>query len=904
MIVKSTKIISERLLSFLTSKTILLALMLVFVVSANAQYGPSDDADGDGVINSIDEDDDNDGILDTIENAGSVPILSGFELLYSANSTSSLPTGSRAIVRNALTFSGVSYHAIVEITGTGGLANPGKGTPGTVIITSGNNLALKDVIPANNPYFTYTLKFVSSVGFVDANYQNSNPITGTTIPKVTVILADIDGSTSSSSPYGEPAGYKSSSDITSVTAGSLLTYVDPITSPLGGFEFGTTGKGGPGATAYVYYRPVGLSATTGAPAKGSNDQTNWITIEYSSFTIGEYVYGDTGPGGDNRGEGGPSMFMGNIDFTDVDNDGIDNSFDLDSDGDGCSDSNEAYGNATLADAGKQYGMNASPVGTVAPIRLDDDSGFDPLDGRVLAASYAPGTAEYKPAVTLTSVVAPVDVDLAAGVTTATFTTSAIGASGSQTYAWEQKLFGSSAWTTIVNGTVNGVTYTIDSFTPWELGITGITSALNNSDIRVVMTDAVGYVCGPITSASAKLKLANPGPVAKNDVLTIDEDTTGTINVVTNTLGADTDADGVNAATVDLDPSTPAVEDKTFVVVGQGAYAVDGSGVVTFVPVLNYNGTATPISYTVKDNLGSVSNTVTLTITVRPMNDAPVAVNDDAATSTPNGTSVIIQVANNDSDPIDGGTINVATIDLNTTTAGRQNTFTVVGQGTYTANADGTVTFNPLPGFAGATTPISYTIQDNDVPASTSNIATISGITVDPCDLVIGTSDCDGDGLTNAEEPGIGTDPTNPDTDGDGVIDGTEVEDGTDPLDPCNSNQAHATLPKSGDFLTASCDIIIYNGVSPLSDNENSVFRIENIEKYPDNKLEIYNRWGVVVYDATGYGIGDKFFRGQSEGRSTVSASGQLPEDTYFYALKYVDANGDSKERSGYLYITR
>lgn len=43
-------------------------------------------------------------------------------------------------------------------------------------------------------------------------------------------------------------------------------------------------------------------------------------------------------------------------------------------------------------------------------------------------------------------------------------------------------------------------------------------------------------------------------------------------------------------------------------------------------------------------------------------------------------------------------------------------------------------------------------------------------------------DADGDGLTDAEEAVLGTDPHNPDTDGDGLLDGEEVDDAaTDPL---------------------------------------------------------------------------------------------------------------------------
>ena len=46
----------------------------------------------------------------------------------------------------------------------------------------------------------------------------------------------------------------------------------------------------------------------------------------------------------------------------------------------------------------------------------------------------------------------------------------------------------------------------------------------------------------------------------------------------------------------------------------------------------------------------------------------------------------------------------------------------------------------------------------------------------------GDSDTDGDGLTDAEESALGTDPTASDSDSDGWDDGVEVETGTDPLD--------------------------------------------------------------------------------------------------------------------------
>lgn len=101
------------------------------------------------------------------------------------------------------------------------------------------------------------------------------------------------------------------------------------------------------------------------------------------------------------------------------------------------------------------------------------------------------------------------------------------------------------------------------------------------------------------------------------------------------------------------------------------------------------------------------------------------------------------------------------------------------------------------------------------------------------------------------------------------------------------------------------DLEIFNAVNPEDFLGNDYFKIVGINQYPDNRVRIYNRWGVLVYDTTGYDEGMNVFRGISEGRSTIKQGEELPVGTYFYVLDYViPATKENKSVQGYLYLNR
>ncbi|MFA9192738.1 gliding motility-associated C-terminal domain-containing protein, partial [Flavobacterium sp. FZUC8N2.13] len=145
--------------------------------------------------------------------------------------------------------------------------------------------------------------------------------------------------------------------------------------------------------------------------------------------------------------------------------------------------------------------------------------------------------------------------------------------------------------------------------------------------------------------------------------------------------------------------------------------------------------------------------------------------------------------------------------------------------------------------------------------------------------------------------------------GNETISNTATADGLSPTDVPVRNSDTVVIDRA--FVLGCGSIVVHNAFTPNNDGTNEVFKIDNIEDtlcYPENSVEIYNRWGVLVYETKGYNNDDKAFKGFSEGRVTVDKSAGLPTGTYFYILNYtaVGLQGEMipKTAQGYLYLTR
>ncbi|MBE3704179.1 tandem-95 repeat protein, partial [Vibrio parahaemolyticus] len=184
----------------------------------------------------------------------------------------------------------------------------------------------------------------------------------------------------------------------------------------------------------------------------------------------------------------------------------------------------------------------------------------------------------------------------------------------------------------------------------------------------------------VVSGSANLDILpiNDAPNAKNDVITTEEDTAVTIDVLVNDSDVEGDVLSIQSASV---PSEQGSVD-----------IVDGK--LVFTPAENFNGEAT-ITYIVTD--GDLTDEANVTVTVTPVNDSPVAVDDTV--STQEDTVVTIDVLTNDTD-VDGDKLSIESASV----PKEQGTVEVV---------DGKLVFTPAENFNGDAE-ITYTVTDGEL----------------------------------------------------------------------------------------------------------------------------------------------------------------------------------------------
>ena len=244
--------------------------------------------------------------------------------------------------------------------------------------------------------------------------------------------------------------------------------------------------------------------------------------------------------------------------------------------------------------------------------------------------------------------------------------------------------------------LTGVSIPNDPAAPWTIGGHPAAGPYGQHYYEGLIDEVGFYQRGLSTTEVQSLynQPTNTTPIANNNAWSVNENQV--LNVpAAGVLANDVDTTGGNAMTAALvaGPS-------------HGNVTLNSDGSFTYTPAANYSGSD---SYTYKANDGTVdSNVATVNITVIPVNNPPVAVDNAYGTAEDTVLTVATPgILANDSD-----------VDLNPLTS-----ILVTGpsHGTLTQNTDGSFTYTPAANYNG---PDSYTYKANDGTVD-SNVATVN-----------------------------------------------------------------------------------------------------------------------------------------------------------------------------------
>ncbi|MDB5012618.1 MAG: hypothetical protein JWQ25_820, partial [Daejeonella sp.] len=98
------------------------------------------------------------------------------------------------------------------------------------------------------------------------------------------------------------------------------------------------------------------------------------------------------------------------------------------------------------------------------------------------------------------------------------------------------------------------------------------------------------------------------------------------------------------------------------------------------------------------------------------------------------------------------------------------------------------------------------------------------------------------------------------------------------------------------------EITIVKHVSPNADGQGNDFLfIQNIELYPENEIQVYNRWGILVYETKNYDNDQQAFKGVSNRNGNNET---LVDGVYYYLFKYKDDDGLERNFKNYFILKR
>jgi gliding motility-associated-like protein len=397
------------------------------------------------------------------------------------------------------------------------------------------------------------------------------------------------------------------------------------------------------------------------------------------------------------------------------------------------------------------------------------------------------------------------------------------------------------------------------------------------------------------------------------------------NLFTNAAGTTPYTAGTSASTVYVLPTT--VAPLTYVATStNGATNCTKTATITLsdavAPVvvtrpvtlqLNAAGTATLTAAQVDNGSSDNCSIATLTVSPTSFTCANVGANTVTLTATDaSGNTSSLTAVVTVQDQV-GPTVVTRPLTVLLNAAGTASiTAAQINNGSTDTCGISSVTVSPSTFTCSNLGPNTVTLTVTDVNGNVSTGTAIVTVTVDFS--VTGDNDLDGspdncdpdddnDGVLDSNDNcPIQANSNQADNDADGLGDACDNDDDNDGVldgyDNCPFiyNPGQEDIDKDG--IGDICDLVEINiseAITPNGDGVNDTWFINNIDKYPNNIVKVYNRWGNLIFNKANY---------QNDWNGTyVNDGSSIPDASSYYYQIDLDGNG-SIDYKGWIYITK
>ncbi|WP_298782496.1 Ig-like domain-containing protein [uncultured Polaribacter sp.] len=244
------------------------------------------------------------------------------------------------------------------------------------------------------------------------------------------------------------------------------------------------------------------------------------------------------------------------------------------------------------------------------------------------------------------------------------------------------------------------TYTLT--TSGDVVFTPLDNYSGDASINYSVTDEEGLASN-VSNIEITVTPVNDAPLPIADSYSTIEDTILEISVDEGLLVNDSDIEGDPLMIISINYGGENIEAGNLAELSQGALQVNSDGSFSFEPEQDFNGNL-EVTYLMSD--GDLMINSTLTITVSPVNDAPVTLDDFVSIEA--GTSINIDVLANDLD-IDSDILTIDSIEMDPE------------QGVVTINTDQTITYTPQESFIEGIDVFTYKVCDGDGLCGTAQV---------------------------------------------------------------------------------------------------------------------------------------------------------------------------------------